>query len=267
MSASDDFKATVNAAVSQGGPTTMPDRGEVVLLGQKDRGELVRVRVPRGLRWFDALIARSFVRSRAIDRLAVIVLEKDSADSPRSFRIGLTDRSDPEGPDFVNPTVTKVIRAVRSEWSGALPPLTMVAGRPWPITLLAVALFLDLILGAERLAWTLAGFYQWMPLVPALPSALLHIGYLVLVAVTIRQLWRRGRTGYVLGILLALVQIVRAAALAVPEYRALSGADFALWLTEALLFPVLIAVCFFVLYQARNPTSVSAGRRGSPGTK
>ncbi|HEV2413741.1 MAG TPA: hypothetical protein VGX27_02970 [Candidatus Dormibacteraeota bacterium] len=255
----------MNTSLRRGELARPPRHGEVLLLGQTKQGRLVRMRIPRRLRWFDALLARTFVRTREIERVAVILPEGDPDGGYQSLRVGLADRDDTEEPGFSDSRTMKLVKAVRSEWSGEPPPLMLVAGKPWPIALLAVALFLDLLLGAERLAWTLAGFYQWIPLIPAGLSAILHVGYLVLVAVTIQQLWRQGRAGYVLGALLAVVQLTRALVLAPLEYRSVTTAQFALWLTEALLFPALIAALFVVLYQARSHKArlnASAGGRG-----
>lgn len=255
----------MNTSLRRGELARLPRHGEVLLLGQTKTGQLVRLRIPRYLGWFDALIARGFVRDRQIDRLAVILPEGDPHGRYQSLRVGLTDRDDTEEPALSNGRTTKLVRAVRSEWSGEPLWLMLVAGKPWPITLLAVALFLHLVVGTERLAWTLAGFYQWIPLLPAGLSAILHVGYLVLVAVTIQQLWRQRRTGYVLGIVLAAVEVARVAALAGLEHRLVQTEQFAEWLVEALLFPALIASCFVVLYQARSRKALlnaSAGGRG-----
>lgn len=252
MSTSDDFRAAVNVSLRHGSLARLPRRGEVLLLGQTKTGQLVRLRIPRYLGWFDALIARGFVRDRKIDRLAVIVPEGDPDGRYQSLRVGLTDRDDTEEPGLSNSRTLKLVRAVRSEWSGEPPRLMLVAGKPWPITLLALALFLDLVLGAERLAWTLAGFYQWISLLPAGLSAILQIGYLVLVAVTIQQLWRQGRTGYVLVIVLVAVRVARTAVLAGLEHRLVPTDQFAVWLMEALLLPALVAMCLVVLHQGRS---------------
>ncbi len=136
-----------------------------------------------------------------------------------------------------------------------------IYGRPWPIVLLVVSLFLDLLLGLQRLARALAGLYSWLPMLPTPIAIALYAAYLVLVAATIHQLWRRTRAGYVLAVLLGGVQLIRIAVFAGPGVSVL-------WIAEALLYPALIAICLWLVYSTRPPRPAprqpEADRAGRP---
>lgn len=85
-----------------------------------------------------------------------------------------------------------------------------------------------------------------LPILPTPVAASLLAAYLVLVTAAIHQLWRKTREGYVLAVILGAVQLIRFAVFAGPGVSAL-------WIGEALLYPALIAVCLWLVFQTRPP--------------
>jgi len=112
-----DFKSAVMASLSAGGKTRMPRRGEALLIGQPAAGGLIRMLVPRRYRWIDAWMTRNFVRSKAIDRLAIAVLDELS-DHQSGYQMVISAREDGHhGPTSTHPRLDRLAAAARQEWA------------------------------------------------------------------------------------------------------------------------------------------------------
>ena len=243
----DEFKATVVDFIERQDRDRLPRLHEVVLIGRDAQG-WKRARIKRPYTWVAPLMVRAFTRRWASENVAVIL----PGDAPREFRVGFAARGEDGDPgEIADRRLGRLVAAARREWSRKSEPLLTISGMPWPIALLVLALFLDLLLGAYRFPWTLAGGYRWLPLFPDPISAGLYVAYLLLVVATIHQLWRQTRAGYVLALVLAAVQLARFATF-------LGSGVSPLWVVEALLFPATIASCLFIVWQAN---AASAGAR------
>ena len=215
VATSGDFKAmvleSVNRSAAEGRSLR---RGEVLLIGQAAFGGLIRLRIPRRYRLFDALMVRGFIKQKGLERLGILVADDLEEGQPR-FLLALVNRDDAlvQG-GSADPNLVRLSRAATQEWLGIRPPMTTVLGLPWPIALMVVVLVLDLGLGLERMAF---GKYSWLPMIPSLSAEVIYFVYLVLVAMTAVVLWRRMKFGYGLALTVAAVQLVRSIALTVES--------------------------------------------------
>jgi len=256
-----DFRSAVEVFVQRPGERGAPRPGETVLVGVSSEDAYIRLRIRRPERLLARNLVHGLIRRNKLDRLAMIVPDDSQDGGPARFRVAFADRENVGAAAGISdPWLAKLAAAAEREWSGAEPALMEISGRPWPIVLLVVSLFLDLLLGLQRMARALAGVYSWLPMLPTPIAIALHASYLVLVAATIHQLWRRTRAGYVLAVILGGVQLIRIAVFAGPGVSGLG-------IAEALLYPALIAVCLWLVYATRARVPASAGGSGSPDKK
>lgn len=74
MATAPDFKAMVMESVRRSSAEgRLPRRGEALLIGHAASGGLIRLRVPRVYRWFDALMVRGFIKQKALDGLGILI--------------------------------------------------------------------------------------------------------------------------------------------------------------------------------------------------
>jgi hypothetical protein len=241
---------SVGRSVANGRPLL---RGEVLLIGQVASGGLIRMRIPRLYRLFDALMVRGFIKQKALERLGIVIGGDSEEGNPKRILVALVSRADPVVErDTADRNLARLARAATEEWSGLRRPMLSVYGRPWPIALMIVVLVLDLVLGLERMGWVVAGYYSWLPMISPPSAELLYAMYLVLLATTAFALWRQMRFGYGLALTLAVVQLVRSIVLTIVSAQSATVESLVLYLAGAWLFPAFILLSLGMLYWERR---------------
>jgi hypothetical protein len=259
MATAPDFKAMVMESVRRSSADgRLPRRGEALLIGQAASGGLIRLRVPRVYRWFDALVVRGFIKQKALDRLGILIGDDYQYGKSSRFRLAIMDRGDAKARGVSSDRdLARLARAARQEWSGIRRPMFSMLGRPWPVALLAFVLSSEVVIGLLRVRWILAGAYSWLPMISSTAASAAFAAYLVLIAATVVALWRQTRLGYVLALVLAAVQFARPIILAIPVTRAGELDHWILWLAWSWAFPAVIWLGLGMLYQERRARASS----------
>jgi hypothetical protein len=229
MDAPADFKTSVLASLDRLGNVRVLTSREALLLGQTKNGGWKRMRLPARYSWFEGLMVRAFIKQTRIGRLAILIADDFDHGRPRRLRLECVDPARTQDELLEAPLVAmpgnsiqpglwamrsetsggrlaKLAHAARAEWSGApAPPMRLLLGRPWLLTLLVFALSLGLVEHLLRIRLIVTGYYSWLPIVPSAAANILYAADLVLIAATVVGLWLQSRVGYILALTLALV--------------------------------------------------------------
>lgn len=290
VATSPDFKTTLLASIHRLGDVRMLGRREALLMGQTAGGSWTRLRIPARYAWFEGLLVQSFIKLQKVDRLAILIVDDYQNGRPRRLRLECVDRAQPRdetleaslvampgnrmepglwavSSEGAGDRLAKLARAARKEWSGARPGMRLVSGRPWPLTLLALVLAIELVAGLVRIRWVLAGSYSWLPIIPTAAAAVVFAIYVMLVGVTLATLWRQARLGYVLALVVAAVQFVRPIALVIPVAHLMTFDRMAWYLLFSWLLPIYIWLALGLLYwEKRSRAQSTTPSSDSPAT-
>ena len=108
-----EFKTTVVDVLSQLGETGKPKGDEVLLLGQSADGSLWSRRIRHRYWLFENLLINSFIRTKALDRIAIVVPNKAL----------LIDRKDPiDAGAGQDKRIARLCSAARRVWLTASNP-------------------------------------------------------------------------------------------------------------------------------------------------
>src|SRR5260370_36195221 len=116
-----DFKAMVMESVRRSAAEgRLPARGEALLIGQADAGGLIKVRISRRYRWFDAYMVRGLIQLKALDRLGILIGDDFDKNMPGRGLLALVDREGivDEGAG-ADPRLARLAHAARGAWSTA----------------------------------------------------------------------------------------------------------------------------------------------------
>ncbi len=186
-------------------------------------------------------VIKAYIRTKKIDRVALVVPEDFVDGRPHLIQVACLDRGTKQDETLEAPILAmdgndvrlgswtllrgkggqdleRLARAARQELFGQ-GGLLRVLGRPWPVALLVFVLALELVENLLRLRWVLAGYVSWLPNVAYEVDLVLYSLYAVLIASAAVALWRQSRWAFRLAILLAAVQVARTISLS-PSWRA-----------------------------------------------
>lgn len=273
MDAPADFKTSVLASLDRLGNVRVLGSREALLIGQTATGGWKRLRLPARYSWFEGIMVRAFIRQTRIGRLAILIADDFDHGRPRRLRLECVDPARTQDEILEAPLVAmpgnsiapglwalrsessggrlgKLAHAARAEWSGApAPPMRLLFGRPWLLTLLVLALSMGLIEHLLRIRLIVTGHYSWLPFLPSAAANVMYAADLALILATVIGLWRRSRVGYILALTLALVEFLRPIAVVVPVAASMTATGVATylgiqWLTSALICAVLGTIYF-----------------------
>jgi hypothetical protein len=283
MDAPADFKTSVLASLDRLGNFRVLGSREALLIGQTAAGGWKRLRLPARYSWFEALLVRAFIKQTRIGRLAILIADDFDHGRPRRLRLECVDPARTQDELLEAPLVAmpgnsiqpglwalrsegsvgrlaKLAHAARAEWSGTpAPPMRLLLGRPWLLTLLVFALSLGLVEHLLRIRWIVMGYDSWLPMVPSVASNVMYAADVVLIAATVVGLWLQSRVGYVLALTLALVEFVRPIAVVIPVAASMTTTGIARYLGAQWLTSALICIALGTIYFERR-TPVSRGR-------
>jgi hypothetical protein len=283
MDAPADFKTSVLASLDRLGNVRVLGSREALLIGQTATGGWKRLRLPARYSWFEALMVRAFIKQTRIGRLAILIADDFDHGRPRRLRLECVDPARTQDEMLEAPLVAmpgnsiqpglwalrsessvgrlaKLAHAARAEWSRApAPPMRLLLGRPWLLTLLVFALSLGLVLHLLRIRWIVAGYYSWLPIVPSAAVNVMYAADLLLIAATVVGLWLQSRVGYILALTLALVEFLRPIAVVIPEAASMTTTGVARYLGAQWLTSAFICVALGTIYFERR-TRVLRGK-------
>jgi hypothetical protein len=241
---------SIKRAVTEG---RQPRRGEALLIGQAASGRLIRLRIPRPYRLFDALMVRAFVKRKKVGRLGIIVRDDSQEAEAKPFVMVLLNRADVQiQGGNLDPRLVRLARAAQEGWAGNGRPMRLVLGRPWPIVYLTLVLLVELFLGLLNARQILAGDFAWIPVIPEPAASAAYAAYLVVVVVTLVALWSQTTLGYTLALCLAFLQVARPIAVVISVLQQVEPIQLAVWLAWSWLFPVCLFLGLGLLYQERR---------------